>query len=71
MAAIYSFLGEQPFSHDFAHLKQVGPDYDPVEDFFGAHKIQPQLTSSLHKAPQVLGAAADRYKGPYVWDVNR
>jgi sulfotransferase len=71
MAAIYSFLGEQPFSHDFSNLKQVGGDYDPVEDFYGAHQIQPQLTSSLPKYPEVLGAFADRYKGPYVWDVNR
>jgi sulfotransferase len=71
MAAIYSFLGEPPFSHDFSNLKQVGTDYDPAEDLFGAHQIRPQLTSSMPRAQQVLGAAADRYKGPYVWDVNR
>jgi sulfotransferase len=71
MAAIYSFLGEQPFSHDFSKLQQIGSDYDAVEDFYGAHQIQPQLTSPLPRATQVLGTAADRYKGPYVWDVNR
>jgi sulfotransferase len=71
MAAIYSFLGEPPFSHDFANLKQVGTDYDPVDDLHGAHVIRPQLASQLPQAAQVLGASADRYKGPYIWDVAK
>jgi sulfotransferase len=70
MAAIYNFLGEQPFSHDFNTLQQVTPTADEVEDFPNAHVIRPQLTSTLPRASQVLGQAADRYKGPYVWNVN-
>jgi len=71
LAAIYSFLGEPAFSHDFGNLRQVVEEDDPIDDMPGAHRIRPQLVSPMNRAAEVLGAAADRYKGPYVWDLRK
>ena len=65
--AIYNFLGEEPFKHDFTNIQQVGPADDPVIDYPNVHRIRPTLAPVPPRAHQLLGPDAERYKGPYVW----
>ena len=69
MRAIYQFLGEEHFEHDFEHVKQVTWEDDAVHGFKGLHDIKPKVEAMGPQYPQVLGKLADKYKGPYVWEL--
>jgi sulfotransferase len=71
LAGVYEFLGERRFAHDLDALQQVGPEDDPVYGFPAAHRIRPSLLPEPSRAAEVLGVAANKFKGPYVWDVRR
>lgn len=59
--AIYEFLGEQPFAHNFDHIEQVTVEDDGVHGVPGLHTIQPALKASTPQYPKVLGTIAERY----------
>ncbi len=68
MAGIYSFLDEQPFAHDFEHVEQVTMEDDMVHGIKGLHDIRPAVRPVPKRAREVLGALADNFKGPFIWD---
>ena len=69
LAGIYKFLGEEPFTHNFEHVEQVTSEDDTMYNLKGLHDIRPKVEPAPIQAPQVLGAAAaEKWKGPYVWD---
>jgi sulfotransferase len=68
MAAIYRFLGEQPFSHDFEHVEQVTTEDDMAYGVKSLHDIRPAVRPIPKRAREVLGPLADKYRGPYIWD---
>jgi sulfotransferase len=68
MRAIYQFLGEEWFEHDFDHVEQVTWEDDAVHGFKGLHDIRPKVEPMKPQYPEVLGKLADKYKGVYVWD---
>jgi sulfotransferase len=70
LAGVYDFLGEHPFAHDFNHLQQFVSVNDRGYDLPGAHQIRPSLAPEPSCAAQVLGIAAEKYKGPWVWDLR-
>ena len=67
--SIYRFLGEDEFAHDFDHVKQVTWEDDAVHGFKGLHDIRAKVEPMPPQYPQVLGKLADKYKGPYVWEL--
>jgi sulfotransferase len=69
LRGIYQFLGEAPFEHDFNHVKQVTWEDDAVHGFKGLHDIRPKVEAVPPQYPQLLGKLADKYKGPYVWEL--
>ena len=68
LAGIYRFLDEQPYAHDFEHVEQVTFEDDLVHGIKGLHDIRPAVRPVPKRAKDVLGALADKYKGPYIWD---
>lgn len=40
---VYSFLGEQPFEHDYDNIQFDTPDYDEGLGLVGLHKVRPQV----------------------------
>lgn len=65
---IYRFVGEKPFAHDFEHVEQVTVENDLFHGMDGLHEIRPSVRPVPPRAKEVLGALADKYKGPYIWD---
>ena len=49
--------------------EQVTWEDDAVHGFKGLHDIRPKVDAIGPQYPQVLGKLADKYKGPYVWDL--
>jgi len=68
LQAIYQFLGEPPFQHDFEHVEQVTLEDDLIHGIDGLHDIRPAVRPIPPRAREVLGDLADKYKGPYIWD---
>ncbi len=68
LLAIYKFLGEQPFNHDFEHVEQVTTEDDVVHGISGLHDIRTAVRPGPKRARDLLGPLADKYRGPYVWD---
>jgi sulfotransferase len=68
LRAIYRFLGEEPFQHDFEHVEQVTFEDDLVHRMAGLHDIRPAVRPIPARAKEVLGDLADKFKGPYIWD---
>jgi sulfotransferase len=68
LAGIYKFLEEEPFTHNFEHVEQVTSEDDTMYNLKGLHDIRPKVEPAPIQAPKILGAAADKWKGPYVWD---
>ena len=46
---IYSFLGEQPFEHDYQNIAFDTPDYDEGLGLAGLHKVRPQVQFEARK----------------------
>ena len=40
---VYSFLGEQPFEHDYDNIQYDTPDYDEGLGLIGLHKVRPKV----------------------------
>lgn len=70
MRAIYQFLGEEPFEHNFDHVEQVIHEDDLVHGIKGLHDIRSAVRPVPPRARQILGNLADTYKGPYIWDAH-
>ena len=59
---IYTFLGLEPFEHDFGHVEQVTTENDDVHGFgVPLHKIRSKVEPQSPQYPEVLGKAADAY----------
>lgn len=67
MAALYHFLDEEPFEHDFEHVEQVTVEDDRVYGFVGLHTIRPRVQPQPAAWPGILGADAERFSGQEVW----
>jgi len=68
IAAIYQFLDEEPFAHDFEHVEQVTFEDDLVRGMAGLHDIRPAVRPVSPRSEEMLGALREKFKGPYVWD---
>lgn len=44
LEAIYQFIGEQPFTHDFDNIQYDEPEFDSRLGLPGLHKVQPKVT---------------------------
>ena len=67
MAAIYQFLGEELFQHDFENVAQVTTEDDRVYGFAHLHTIRPQVQAQPPSWPSILGSHADKYKNQEIW----
>jgi sulfotransferase len=65
---IYRFLEEPAYAHDFEHVEQVTREDDVVHGIKGLHDIRPAVRPVPRRAKEVLGALADTFKGPFIWD---
>jgi sulfotransferase len=61
LAAIYEFLEEDPFRHDFQKIQQVTKEDDMILGIPGLHEIRPVLEPTEPQWPRYLGAVADKY----------
>lgn len=57
MNAIYEFLNEKPFDHDFDNIEQVTQENDQVHGVPGLHLIENTLKPSTPQHPRILGDA--------------
>jgi len=66
VAAVYAFIGEPPFAHDFAHLDYAADEFDARLGTPGLHKIAPQVRPIERKTilPPDLFA---RYENDSFW----
>ena len=53
----------------FISDEQVTWEDDAVHGFKGLHDIRSKVEAMPTQYPQVLGKLADKYKGPYVWEL--
>jgi sulfotransferase len=67
LAAIYEFLEEPPFTHDFEHVEQVTTEDDTIHGFENLHTIRPRVAPVPPSWPEVLGPAAERYANDSFW----
>lgn len=63
MRAIYDFLDQEHFEHDFNHVRQVVWEDDLVQGSRGRCDIRPKVEPVPPQYPQILGRLADKYKG--------
>jgi sulfotransferase len=42
--AVYQFIGEQPFQHDFENIQYDEPEFDARLGLPGLHKVKPKVT---------------------------
>ena len=61
MRAVYEFLGEKPFDHDFDHVEQVTREDDGAHGYEDLHTIRPKVEPLVSNWRQVLGAVGERY----------
>jgi sulfotransferase len=67
MAAVYRFLVEQSFDHDFENVEQATVEDDRVYGFANLHTIKPRVQPQPPAWPAVLGSHADKYARQEVW----
>ncbi|WP_435020423.1 sulfotransferase family protein [Tundrisphaera sp. TA3] len=65
--AIYRFLGEDPFPHDFDRVEQATREDDRAYGPFDLHRIRSRVEPVAPRWPGVLGQAAAPYAGIEVW----
>jgi sulfotransferase len=61
LSAVYEFLGEQPFEHNFDNVEQVTQEDDVVHGFKGLHDIRAKVEAMPSKWKSVLGEFAGKY----------
>lgn len=67
MRAVYEFLEEPYFEHDFDRVEQVTFENDEVHGIPGLHTIKPEVAPVPARWPDVLGNAAGKYAGLELW----
>ncbi len=67
MKAIYNFLDEPFFEHDFENVKQVTWEDDSVHGFAGLHDIRPKVAPIEPQWPKILGPFAEKYDELNFW----
>lgn len=67
MKAIYSFLGEEEFEHNFNHVEQVTWEDDSVHGFKNLHAIRSKVLPIEPQWPYVLGKFADNFASLNFW----
>ncbi len=67
MKAIYKFLGEEPFEHDFNNVKQVTWENDDVHGMKGLHDIRSKVEPVPEQWPNVLGQFAEKFGQLNFW----
>lgn len=71
MKAIYEFLGEEPFEHNFDSVEQTTHEDDFFHGFTDLHTIRKQVLPIPPDWEEVLGDFADKYKELNFWDKYR
>jgi sulfotransferase len=67
LRAIYDFLGEPWFEHDFNNVAQVTAEDDRVFGFPDLHTIRSKVEPVPIRWPEVLGQAGQRHADLEVW----
>lgn len=67
MKAVYEFLGEEEYEHDFENVKQVTWEDDSVHGFKNLHNIRTQVRPIKPQWPSVLGQFAEQYGRLNFW----
>lgn len=67
LEAIYDFLGEERFEHDFNEVKQVTWENDAVHGFAGLHDIRSKVEPMKPQWPTILGDWAEPLKSLNFW----
>ncbi len=66
-SSIYTFLGEEPFKHDFNNVVQVTWEDDTVHGFKGLHDIRSRVEPMKPQWPTVLGQWAESLNKLNFW----
>ena len=61
ISAIYEFLGEPLYNHNFDNVEQVTWEDDYMHGIPGLHKIRQKIELVKPNWPRLLGAFADKY----------
>lgn len=56
MKAVYNYLGEEYYQHDFENIEQITQEDDEVYGHYGDHKIQSKLINSKPDYKTILGS---------------
>lgn len=68
MHALYEYLQEPYFEHDFAHVKQITQENDSWHGMYGDHKIREQVKPVPNDFNEVLGQnLADKIREDNAW----
>ena len=69
MKGIYEFLDEPYFEHDFKHVEQITWEDDTAHGFPAGslHNIRAEIKPQPPQYPNILGNAADIYRGQELW----
>jgi sulfotransferase len=66
MAAVYDFLGEAPFAHDFDNVEYSADDFDAALGSPGLHTVRRKV--SFEDRPSILPPELfDRYANDAFW----
>jgi sulfotransferase len=66
--AIYDFLEEPPYQHDFENVQQITWENDEVYGMKGLHDIRRKVEPGPSRCLEILGKdVADMYKPPHPW----
>jgi sulfotransferase len=57
MQAIYAFLEQEPFEHDFKAVRQITAENDSEHGFHGLHDIRPEVLPQTAQWPIVYDKA--------------
>ncbi len=67
MQALYAFLGEEYFPHNFKHVEQVTWEDDSVHGFKNLHTIRTKVEPMEPQWPRILGNFAASYDSLNMW----
>lgn len=63
MEAVYAFLGEEAFTHDFTKVEQSTHERDEEHGFVDLHTIRPEIKPVAKDYRKILGEAVKPYLG--------
>lgn len=67
LSAVYEFLGETPFEHNFDHVEQTTVEDDREHGFVGLHKIRTSVEKVPSRWKTVLGPAGESVAKQRCW----